>query len=70
MTVLGSTCGCKSFSVCLMKCTDIGCIQVDNYFLLMYYSSMKWLTLSLLTNVILKFTLSDISIATSACFGG
>jgi hypothetical protein len=43
-------------------CTDLGCIEADDfYFLLMYapFISMKCPSLSCLTNVNLKSTLSD-----------
>jgi hypothetical protein len=54
-------------------CTEIGCIWVDNcYFLLCMslFISMKHPSLSHLINVNLKSTLSDVSIANSACLGG
>jgi hypothetical protein len=54
-------------------CVDIGCIQVNNYYhLLIYFPfiSMERPFLSHLINVGLKSTLSKLSIAIPACFGG
>jgi hypothetical protein len=73
-TVLESICVFKSFNVCLMK---LGALTLDAYRLVIVisflfivpYISMKC-PLSCLTKVSLKSTLSDISIATPACFQG
>jgi hypothetical protein len=71
-TVLESLCAFKSFSVCLMK---LGALTLGAYRLLIIslccislFISMKCPSLACLTNVNLKSTLSDISIATPACF--
>jgi hypothetical protein len=72
-TVLEFICAFKSFSVCLMK---LGALTLGAYRLVLVilfwciypFISMKCLSLSHLTNVSLKSTLSDISIATPACF--
>jgi hypothetical protein len=74
-TVLESICAFKSFRVCLMK---LGTLIVDAYRLISVISfwcispfiSIKCPSLSHLINVSLKSTLSDISIATPAYFGG
>jgi hypothetical protein len=73
-TVLESIYVFRSFRVCLMK---LGALTLDAYRLTIVISfwciapfiSMKCPSLSHLTNVGLKFTLSDISVATPACFG-
>jgi hypothetical protein len=65
----------KSFSVCLMK---LGALALGAYRLIIVISfwsispfiSMECPSLSHLINVSLKSTLSEISIATLACFGG
>jgi hypothetical protein len=70
-----SVCAFKCFSVCLMK---FGTLTLGAYRLIILISfwcispfiSMKCSSLSHLMNVSLKSTLSDISIATSACFQG
>jgi hypothetical protein len=52
-------------------CIDVGCIQVDNciFFLCIFpFISMECPSLSCLINVGLKYTLSEISISTLACF--
>jgi hypothetical protein len=75
ITVLGSVCAFKSISVCLMK---LGALILGAYRLIIVISlwciapfiSMKWPSLSGLTNVSLMSTLSDVSIATPACFQG
>jgi hypothetical protein len=72
-TVLESICAFKSFKVCLMK---LGALTLGAYRLIIVISfrciapfiSMKCSSLSHLTNVSLKSTLSEISIATPACF--
>jgi hypothetical protein len=72
--VLGHKCAFKFFSVGLMK---LGVLTLGAYKLIIVISfwcsapliSMKW-PLSHLTNVSLKSTLSNISIAIPACFGG
>jgi hypothetical protein len=74
-TVLESICALKSFSICLMKfCALIlgiyKLIIVISSSCFSPFISMKWPSLSHLTNVSLKSTLSDISIATPACFVG
>jgi hypothetical protein len=73
-TVLESICSFKSFRVCLVK---LGALILDSYRLIIVISfwcissfvSMNCPSLSHLINVSLKSTLSDISIATPACFG-
>jgi hypothetical protein len=65
----------RSFRVCLMK---LGALTLDAYRLIIVISfccispfiSMECHSLSHLINVGLKFTLSEISIATPACFQG
>jgi hypothetical protein len=65
----------RSFRVCLMK---LGALTLGAYRLIMVISfwsispfiSMECPALSHLINVGLKSTLSEISIATPACFGG
>jgi hypothetical protein len=74
-TVLESICAFKSFSVCLMK---LGTLKLSVHRLMIVISfwcialfiSMKCPSLSYLTNVSLKSTLSDISTATPAYFQG
>jgi hypothetical protein len=74
-TVLGSICDFKSFSVCLMK---LDALTLGAYKLIIVFSSwcifpfisINWPPLSLLTNVNLKSTLSNVSIATPAYFQG
>jgi hypothetical protein len=56
-----------------VRCIDIGCIQVDDYYFLLVYFPFYLCgmsSLSHLINVSLKSTLSEISIATSASFQG
>jgi hypothetical protein len=75
ITVLESICAFKSFSVCLMK---LGALTLGAYRLIIVISflcispfiSIRCPSLSCLTNVSLKSTLSEISIATPACFQG
>jgi hypothetical protein len=65
----------RSFSVCLMK---LGALTLGAYRLIIFISfwcispfiSMECLPLSHLINVDLKSTLSEISMATPACFWG
>jgi hypothetical protein len=74
-TVLESICAFMSFSVCLMK---LGALTLGAYSLIIIISfccippfiSMKFTSLSHLTNVSLKSTLFYVNIASSACFGG
>jgi hypothetical protein len=74
-TVLELICAFRSFRVCLMK---LGAWTLGAYRLIIIISfwsispffSMECPSLSHLINVGLKFTLSEISIATPACFGG
>jgi hypothetical protein len=73
-TVLESICAFKSFNVCLMKLGALRLgtnrlIIVISFWCISPFLSMKCPSLSHLINVGLKSTLSDISIATSACFG-
>jgi hypothetical protein len=73
--VLESICACKFFSVSLMK---LGAMTLSAYRLIIVISfwcispfiSMKCPSLSHLINVHLKSNLSEISIATPACFQG
>jgi hypothetical protein len=73
ISISGSICVLKSSSICLMK---LGALTLSTYKSTVVISSwcispfitMKWPSLSLLTNLGLKSTLSDISIATTACF--
>jgi hypothetical protein len=55
-------------------CIDSECIQVDNYYFFFWsvspFISMECPSLSHLINVSLKSTLTEISIATPACFRG
>jgi hypothetical protein len=75
ITVLESICAFQSFRVCLMK---LGALTLGASWLIIVISfwcispciSMKCPSLSYLTNASLKCTLSDITIATPACFGG
>jgi hypothetical protein len=74
-TVLESICAFKSFRVCLMKLSalTLGAYRftiVISFWCISPFVSMKYPSLSHLINVSLKTTLSGISIATSACFGG
>jgi hypothetical protein len=74
-TVMGSICAFKSFSVCLMKLSALTLrayrlIIVVSFWCISPVISMKCPSLSYLTNVRLKSTLSDITIATSALFQG
>jgi hypothetical protein len=74
-TVLESICAFKSFSVCLMKlgALTLGAFRliiVICYWCISPIINMKCPFFNLLTNVSLKSTLSDISIATLAFFGG
>jgi hypothetical protein len=74
-TVLESICAFKSFSVCLMKLDELTLgasrlIIVISFWCIAPFVSMKCHSLSCLTNVSLKSTLSDMSIATPDCFGG
>jgi hypothetical protein len=72
-TVLESICTFKSFKLCLMK---LGALAFGAYRLIIvtYFScispfiSMKSLSLPHLINVNFNSTLSEISIATPACF--
>jgi hypothetical protein len=74
-TVLESICALKFLSVCLMK---LGALLLGAYRLIIVISfwciapfiSMRFPSLFHLTNVILKSSFSDVSIATFACFGG
>jgi hypothetical protein len=74
-TVLESICVFRSFRVCLMK---LGALTLGAYRLIIVISfwsispfiSMECPSLSHLKNVSLKSTLSEISIATPACFQG
>jgi hypothetical protein len=74
-TVLESIYVFKSFRVCLMK---LGALTLGAYRLVIVISfwcispfiSMEHPSLSCLINVSLKSTLSEISIATPACFHG
>jgi hypothetical protein len=73
ITVLESICVFKSISVCLMK---LGALTLGTYRLIIIISfwcispfiSMKCPSLSFLINVSLTSTLSEVSIATLACF--
>jgi hypothetical protein len=69
-TVLESICAFKSFSICLMKLGAYRLIIVISFWCIVPFISMKCPSLSHLTNVSLKSTLSHISIATPACFQG
>jgi hypothetical protein len=74
-TVLESVCAFKSFSVCLMKLVALTLgayrlIIVISFCCITLVISMQCPSLSHLINVSLKSTLSDISIATPACFQG
>jgi hypothetical protein len=56
-----------------IECTDFGCIYVEiviSFWSISPFISMECPSLSLLIKVSLKSTLSEISIATSACFQG
>jgi hypothetical protein len=74
-TVLESICAFRFFRVCLMK---LGALMLGAYRLIIVISfwcisphiNMECPSLSHLINVSLKSTLSEISIATPACFGG
>ena len=74
-TVLAFIYAFRSFRVCLMK---LGALTLGAYRLMIIISfwsispfiSMECPSLSHLINVGLKSTLSEISIATPACFGG
>jgi hypothetical protein len=74
-TVLQLIYAFRSFRVCLMK---LGALTLGAYMLIIVISfrsispfiSMESPSLSHLINVGLKSTLSEISIATPACFGG
>jgi hypothetical protein len=73
--MLESICGFRSFSVCLIK---LGTLTLGAYRLIIVISfwciapfiSMNCPSLSHLTNVSLKSTLSHITVATLACFQG
>jgi hypothetical protein len=70
-TVLESVCAFKSFGV--LGALTLGAyrlIIVISFWYISPFISMKCPSLSHLTNVSLKPTLSDISIATPACLGG
>jgi hypothetical protein len=73
-TVMEFICVFKSFFLCLM---ELGALTLGTYRLIIIsfscivpLISMKCSSLSHLTNVGLKSTLSDISIVTLACFWG
>jgi hypothetical protein len=72
-TVLESKCAFKSFSVCLVKLVALTMaaykLIVISFWCIAPFISMKCPSLSHLI-LSLKSTLSDISIATSACFQG
>jgi hypothetical protein len=73
-TVLVSICAFNSFSVCLMKlgALTLGAhrlIIVISFWCIVPFISMRCPSLSYLTNVSLKSTLSNISIATPAYLG-
>jgi hypothetical protein len=74
-TMLNSICAFKSFQVCLMKfgALMLGAYRlktVISFWCISPFISMECPSLSHLINVSLKSTLSDISIATPACFQG
>jgi hypothetical protein len=74
-TVLGSICGFKSFRICLMKLGVLTLGACKVIIIISFWCSspfihMKCPSLSLLNNLSLKSTLSDISIATPSCFQG
>jgi hypothetical protein len=74
-TVLKSIYAFKSFSICLMKLGALT-LGVDrltiviSFWCISPFISMECLCLSHLINVSLKYTLSEIGIATPACFQG
>jgi hypothetical protein len=73
--VLESICAFKSFSVCLKKLGALtlgsyGLIIVISFWCISPFVSMKCASLSHLTNVSMKSTLSDVSIAPPACYQG
>jgi hypothetical protein len=72
ITVLGSICVFKFSSVSLMKlgAPTLGTCKLTIVISTYAFISMKWPSWSLLINLGLKSTLSDISISTPACFGG
>jgi hypothetical protein len=66
---------CRSFSVCLMKLGVLILCAYRLIFVISFWSispfiNMECPSLSCLINVGLKFTLSEISVATPACFQG
>jgi hypothetical protein len=69
-TVFESICTFKSFKECLMKLGAYKLIIVISFWCISPFISMKCPSVSHLTNVSLKSTLSIISIATPACFQG
>jgi hypothetical protein len=74
-TVLKSSCTFGSFRVCFMKFDALTLsayrfIIVISFWCISPFISMACPSLSHLVNVSLKSTLSEISIATPACFGG
>jgi hypothetical protein len=69
-TVLEAICTFKSFKVRLMKLGAYRLIIVISFWRISPFISMECPLLSHLINVSLKSTLSAISIAIPACFGG
>jgi hypothetical protein len=69
-TVLESICVFKSFRVCLMKLGTYMLIIVISFWCIAHFISMKCLSLSHLTNVVLKSIFSDITLATPDYFWG
>jgi hypothetical protein len=71
-TILESICTFKSFKVCLMKLSTLrlGAYRLIIVIYSWYISPFMECSLSHLINISLKSTLSEISIATPACFRG